>query len=61
MNKDQQRFEEQDAPLKNTDNAFVKVKKDGSPDRRLKIDSSQELSHKQSPVDNNQTRNKDRS
>lgn len=25
-------FEEQDAPLKNTDNAFVKVRKDGSPD-----------------------------
>ncbi|SHF96006.1 hypothetical protein [Flavisolibacter ginsengisoli] len=33
MNKDQQRFEEQDAPLKNTDKAFVKVNKDGSPDK----------------------------
>jgi hypothetical protein len=33
MNKDHQRFEEQDAPLKNTDKAFVKVNKDGSPDK----------------------------
>jgi hypothetical protein len=38
MNKDQQRFNEQDAPLKNTDHAFVKVKEDGSPDKR--VDSS---------------------
>jgi hypothetical protein len=60
MNKDQQRFEEQDAPVKNTDNAFVKVKEDGSPDKRLKIDSSQEMSHKESPVENNKTRDKER-
>jgi hypothetical protein len=33
MNKDHQRFEVQDAPLKNTDKAFVKVNKDGSPDK----------------------------
>jgi len=31
MNKDLQHFEEQHAPLKNTDKAFVKVNKDGSP------------------------------
>lgn len=31
MNKELQQFEEQHAPLKNTDKAFVKVNKDGSP------------------------------
>jgi hypothetical protein len=30
-NKRENQFQEQDAPLKNTDNAFVKVSKDGSP------------------------------
>lgn len=31
MEKKPTRFEEQQAPIKNTDNAFVKVSKDGSP------------------------------
>jgi len=31
MDKEQTRLEEQLAPLKNTDNAFVKVNEDGSP------------------------------
>ena len=31
MDKKQTQFEEQEAPLKNTDNAFVQVNKDGSP------------------------------
>jgi hypothetical protein len=30
-NTDLPKFEEQDAPLKNTDHAFVQVKEDGSP------------------------------
>ena len=29
MEKKQPNFQEQDAPLKNTDNAFVKVRKEG--------------------------------
>lgn len=32
MDKNEKKFEEQDHPLKNTDNAFVKVGKDGSPE-----------------------------
>lgn len=31
MDKDQEQFQEQDAPLKNTDHAYVKVSEDGSP------------------------------
>ena len=31
MDKEQTRLEEQLAPLKNTDNAFVKVNEDGTP------------------------------
>jgi len=31
MNTDNQKFPEQDAPLKNTDQAFVQVGKDGQP------------------------------
>lgn len=31
MDKDQNKFKEQEAPEKNTDNAFVQVGKDGSP------------------------------
>jgi hypothetical protein len=31
MDKNKDKFKEQDAPLKNTDRAFVKVNKDGSP------------------------------
>ncbi len=31
MNTDNKNFPEQDAPLKNTDNAFVQVGKDGQP------------------------------
>jgi hypothetical protein len=31
MNNDNNKFNEQEAPLKNTDNAFVKVSDDGSP------------------------------
>ena len=31
MDKDQEKFEEQDAPLKNTDHAYVQVSEDGSP------------------------------
>jgi len=30
-NKDKDRLQEQDAPLKNTDGAFVKVNRDGTP------------------------------
>ena len=29
--KDKNKFEQQEAPIKNTDNAFVKVGKDGAP------------------------------
>ena len=32
MDKDKKIFKEQDAPLKNTDRACVKVKRDGSPE-----------------------------
>jgi hypothetical protein len=32
MDKNENTLEQQDAPLKNTDNAFVRVKKDGSPE-----------------------------
>jgi hypothetical protein len=32
MEKKKTTFDKQDAPLKNTDRAFVKVSKDGSPD-----------------------------
>jgi hypothetical protein len=32
QNKRQERWQEQKAPLKNTDHAFVKVRKDGSPE-----------------------------
>ncbi|HJW16793.1 MAG TPA: hypothetical protein VJ499_06725 [Flavisolibacter sp.] len=45
MNKEKQRFEEQNAPLKNTDHAFVRVKEDGSPDK---------LGSKEWPQDRNQ-------
>jgi hypothetical protein len=31
MDKNKDRFQEQDAPLKNTDHAFVRVNKDGTP------------------------------
>ena len=31
MAKSEKQFVEQDAPLKNTDNAFIRVSKDGSP------------------------------
>jgi len=44
MNKDQQRFNEQDAPLKNTDHAFVKVKEDGSPDKRVHSSNQDKMS-----------------
>lgn len=32
MERNENRFEEQEAPLKNTDNAFVKVGEDGKPE-----------------------------
>jgi len=44
MNKDQQRFNEQDAPLKNTDHAFVKVKEDGSPDKSINTGTQEKIS-----------------
>ena len=31
MERDENKLQEQEAPLKNTDNAFVQVNKDGSP------------------------------
>ena len=31
MDKDQERYQEQDAPIKNTDHAYVRVSEDGSP------------------------------
>ena len=31
MDKNEKQLQEQDAPLKNTDNAFVQVSKDGTP------------------------------
>jgi hypothetical protein len=32
MDKEQEQLQEQDAPLKNTDHAYVKVSEDGSPE-----------------------------
>jgi hypothetical protein len=61
MNKDQQRFEEQDAPLKNTDKAFVKVRKDGSPDKGVNIDSKTEISKKARAGDSEENMEKGRS
>lgn len=47
MKDEQTKFEEQTAPLKNTDKAFVQVSKDGSPvmpekDSDVKADEAQE-------------------
>jgi hypothetical protein len=42
MDKNKDKFKEQDAPLKNTDRAFVKVNKDGSPGIPQSVENNKE-------------------
>lgn len=42
MEKNKNKLKEQDAPLKNTDQAFVKVDRGGSPDRRQTADNKKD-------------------
>lgn len=42
MDKNKDQLKEQDAPLKNTDGAFVKVNKDGSPGKPQSAENNNE-------------------
>ena len=50
---------EQEAPLKNTDNAFVRVNKDGHPEMPLSRDEESSKSNEQTLSDH-QTKNDDK-
>ena len=52
MDKDKEKFPRQDAPIKNTDDAFVRVSEDGSPSFPQEVKSREELaSEHEQPAD----------